>query len=149
MIEFRLLGSLEVVEDDRPLALGPPNQRTLLAALLVHRRESVSTDRLIDELWGERAPPTARKIVQGYVSNLRKLLGEGLLVSRGQGYVLQVDPAQTDVDRFESLATEGHRALAEGDPHTAAERFREALALWRGLAVEGFVFESFAQSEIA
>ncbi|HTX32329.1 MAG TPA: ABC transporter substrate-binding protein [Solirubrobacteraceae bacterium] len=149
MIEFRLLGSLEVVEDGRPLVLGPPNQRTLLAALLVHRRETVSTDRLIDELWGERAPPTARKIIQGYVSNLRKVLGEGLLVSRGQGYVLQVDPAQTDVDRFESLATEGHRALAEGDPHTAAERFREALALWRGPALEDFVYASFAQSEIA
>jgi hypothetical protein len=65
VIESRVLGSLEVVEDDRQVALGSPKQRALLAALLVHRRNAVSSDRLIDELWGERAPPTARKIVQG------------------------------------------------------------------------------------
>ena len=83
MIEFRVLGPLEVVEQDRPLALGSPQQRALLAVLLVHRGEPVSTDRLIDALWGERAPPSAIKIVQGYVSSLRKVLGEGLLVDCG------------------------------------------------------------------
>ncbi len=149
MIEFRILGSLQVVEDDQQLALGSPQQQALLAALLVHRRHPVSSDHLIDELWGERAPPTARKIVQGYVSSLRKVLGDGVLVSRGRGYLLQVDPGQTDVDRFESLVAEGHRALAERDPHTAAERLREALTLWRGPALADFAYESFAQSEIA
>jgi len=129
--------------------LGSPKQRALLAALLVHRRNPVSSDRLIDELWGERAPPTARKIVQGYVSNLRKVLDEGLLVSRGHGYLLQVDPGQTDVDRFESLVAAGHRALVAGDPQAAAERLREALSLWRGPALADFTYESFAQSEIA
>ena len=147
--EFRVLGSLEVVEDDQQVALGSPKQRALLAALLVHRRHPVSSDRLIDELWGERAPPTARKIIQGYVSGLRKVLGGGVLVSRGGGYLLQVDPARTDVDRFESLVAEGHRALADGDPDTAAERLREALSLWRGPALADFAYESFAQSEIA
>ncbi len=149
MIEFRVLGSLEVVDDDRQVALGSPQQRALLAALLVHRRRPVSSDRLIDELWGERAPPTARKIVQGYVSGLRRVLGDGVLVSRGRGYLLQVDPGQTDVDRFESLVAEGHRALAERDPYTAAERLREALSLWRGPALADFAYDSFAQSEIA
>ena len=106
MIEFRVLGSLEVVKDGHPVALGPPKQRELLAALLVFRRQPVSSDRLIDALWGERAPASAAKIVQGYVSNLRKALGAGLLVTRGHGYLLQVDPDQVDADRFESLASE-------------------------------------------
>ena len=105
MIEFRILGSLEVVDGDGLLALGSPQQRALLGVLLVHRGEPVSSDRLIDELWGERAPASAIKIVQGYVSNLRKVLGDGLLVTRGRGYSLQVDPGQLDVDRFVSLVT--------------------------------------------
>ena len=149
VIEFRVLGSLEVVEDDHAVALGSPKQRALLALLLVHRRRPVSSDRLIDELWGEGAPPTARKIVQGYVSGLRKVLGDAVLISRGHGYLLQLDPDQTDVDRFESLVAAGNRALAEGDPRTAAERLREALRLWRGPALADFAYESFAQSEIA
>jgi len=72
MVEFRILGPLEVVEDDRPLVLGGPKQRALLAVLLLHRGEVVSTDRLIDQLWGERPPASAAKSVQVYVSNLRK-----------------------------------------------------------------------------
>ena len=113
MIEFRVLGSLEVVEDDRPLALGSPQQRALLAVLLVHRGEPVSSDRLIDELWGEQAPASAIKIVQGYVSNLRKALGDGLLVTRGRGYLL-ADRAWPDstLDRFESLVAEGRARVA-------------------------------------
>ena len=101
---------MEVVEDDRPLALGTPQQRLLLAVLLVHRGEAVSSDRLVDELWGEHAPASATKIVQGYVSNLRKVLGDGLLVTRGRGYVLQPEPGQLDVDRFESLLADARTA---------------------------------------
>jgi YVTN family beta-propeller protein len=149
VIEFRVLGSLEVVEGDRPLALGSPRQRALLAVLLVHRGEAVSSDRLIDELWGEQAPATAIKIVQGYVSNLRKVLGDGLLVTQGRGYLLRAEPGQLDVERFESLVDEGRGALQEGDARTAAARLREALGLWRGPALADFAYESFAQSEIA
>ena len=149
VIEFRVLGSLEVVEDDHPLALGSPQQRLLLAVLLVHHGEPVSSDRLIDELWGEQAPASAIKIVQGYVSNLRKVLGNGLLVTRGHGYLLQTEPGQLDADRFESLLAAGRNASHEGDPRTAAERLREALALWRGPPLADFAYESFAQSEIA
>ena len=109
MIEFRVLGSFEVVGDDGPLALGGPKQRALLAVLLLHRGEAVSTDRLIDEVWGEQPPATANKLVQGYVSSLRKVLGDGLLVTDRRGYVLRVEPGQVDVDRFEALVAQGRR----------------------------------------
>jgi YVTN family beta-propeller protein len=149
VIEFRVLGSFEVVDGDRALALGSPGQRALLAVLLVHRGEPVSTDRLIDELWGGQAPASAIKIVQGYVSSLRKVLGAGLLATRGHGYVLETEPGQVDVDRFELLLAAGRRALEEGAPGSAAGRLREALGLWRGPPLADFGYESFAQAEIA
>ena len=149
VIEFRVLGSLEVVDQDRALPLGSPRQRALLAALLVHRGKAVSVDRLIDELWGEQSPASAIKIVQGYVSNLRKVLGDGVLVTRGRGYLLQVEPGQLDVDRFESLVAEGRRALHSDDARTAARRLREALDLCRGPPLADFAYESFAQPEVA
>jgi DNA-binding SARP family transcriptional activator len=139
VIEFRVLGLLEAVEGDRLLGLGRPQQRALLAVLLVHRGEVVSLDRLIDELWGERAPSSAAKIVQGYVSNLRKVLGGELLITRGHGYLLQTEAGQTDVDRFESLVAEGRKAFET----------REALGLCSGPPFADFAFESFARPEIA
>ena len=129
MVEFRVLGSLEVVDQDGPLALGGPKQRALFAVLLLHRGEPVSADRLIDEIWGERPPASAKKIVQGYVSNLRRVLGDGQLVTRGRGYLLQAEPGQTDVGRFESLLADGRRALAGGDRGRAAAELGEALRL--------------------
>ena len=149
MIEFRVLGSFEVVEGDRALALGSPRQRLLLAVLLVHRGLPISSDRLIDELWGDQPPASAIKIVQGYVSNLRKVLGAGLLITRGRGYVLQTEHGQLDVDGFESLVAEGRRASQNGDAPTAVARLRAALGLWRGPALADFAYESFAQAEIA
>ena len=149
VIEFRVLGSLEVVDGDRLLALGSPQQRALLAVLLVHRGEPMSSDRLIDELWGERAPASAIKIVQGYVSNLRKMLGGGRLVTRGRGYLLRIEPSQLDLDRFESLVAEGRRALRNRDARTAVARLRGALELWRGRPLADFAYEPFAQAEIA
>jgi YVTN family beta-propeller protein len=121
----------------------------LLAVLLLHRGEPVSSDRLIDEIWGERAPASATKLVQGYVSNLRKVLGDGRLVTRGRGYVLRVESGETDVDRFEALATEGRRALEDGDALAAGAVLREALAVWRGPALSDFAYQPFAQPEIA
>jgi DNA-binding SARP family transcriptional activator len=102
-MEFRVLGPFEVADRDRLLAVGSPQQRALLVVLLLHRGEPVSSDRLIDALWGERPPASAIKIVQGYVSNLRRVLGDGMLVTRGRGYVLETKPGQTDAERFESL----------------------------------------------
>jgi DNA-binding SARP family transcriptional activator len=149
VIEFRVLGSFEVVDGDRVLALGSPRQRALLALLVVHRGAPVSSERLIDELWGEQAPVSAIKIVHGYVSNLRKALGDGLLMTRGHGYLLQTGSAQFDVDRFELRAAEGRHALLDGDSRTAVARLRGALALWRGPPLAEFAYEAFAQAEIA
>jgi YVTN family beta-propeller protein len=148
VIEFRVLGSLEVVEGDRPLSLGAPRQRALLAVLLIHRGEPISSERLVDALWGEQAPASAIKIVQGYVSNLRKVLGDGLLVTTGRGYLLHAEPGQTDLGHFEALVAEGRAALQEGDPETAAARLGEGLALWRGPPLADFAYDSFAQPEI-
>ena len=149
VIEFRVLGSLEVVGQDGPLVLGGRKQRALLAVLVVHRGEPVSSARLIDDLWGEHAPPSAVKLVQGHVSSLRKVLGDGLLVTQQGGYLLRIPSGQLDVDRFGSLVAAGRQALAGGDPRTAAASLREALEVWRGPAFADFAYESFAQSEIA
>ena len=149
MVEFRLLGRFEVVEGDRPVALGGPKQRALLAVLLLRRGEAVSSDRLIDEIWGEQPPASANKIVQGYVSRLRKALGDGLLVTQGRGYLLRIEPGQTDADRFEALAGQGREALERGDALTAAAVLREAPGVWRGPALADFAYAPFAQAEIA
>ena len=116
VIEFRVLGPFEVVESDRPVAVGGPKQRALLAVLVFHRGEVVSSDRLIDELWGERPPATAAKTLQAYVSRLRKALGSDVLVTRDGGYALAASPGQLDADRFETMVADGRLALAGGDP---------------------------------
>ena len=131
------------------IALGGAQQRALLAVLLIHRGEVLSTDRLIDELWGERAPSSAIKIVQGYISQLRKALGDDVILTRGHGYLLAVQSEQVDVGRFETLVAGGQSALAGGDAAVAAERLGEALALWRGEPLADFAYEPFAQGEIA
>jgi len=131
------------------VVLGGPKVRALLAVLLLHRGEVVSTDRLIDALWGEHASATAAKTVQVYVSNLRKALGDGLIVTQTPGYLLQTTPGQVDLERFDELAAEGRGALESGDPHSAARTLRDALGLWRGPALADFSYEPFAHSEIA
>src|SRR5688572_32820112 len=114
-MEFRLLGPLEVVDEATLLPLGGTKQRALLALLLFHRNEPVSVDRIVDELWGERPPPTAAKNVQVYVSHLRKVLGESAVVTQSPGYALRVDDGALDVERAE-------RALAAAPGLAAAER---------------------------
>ncbi|HEX4672975.1 MAG TPA: BTAD domain-containing putative transcriptional regulator, partial [Solirubrobacteraceae bacterium] len=109
----------------------------------------VSSDRLIDELWGERPPATAAKTLQGYVSHLRKALGNGLLETRGGGYVLAAAPGQVDAERFEAMVADGRHALADGDAKRARELLGSALELWRGEALADLAYEPFAQSEIA
>ncbi len=129
------------------------NQRALLALLLLNARQEVSRDRLIDELWGEDAPPTAAKIVQNYVSHLRRELGEGepadgLLVTTGRGYVLELTDGELDVERFEALLAQGQDVLAKGDAAQASELLRSALALWRGPPLADFADHEFAQAAI-
>ena len=103
--EFRVLGSIEVVDQGGALALGPPQQRALLAVLLLNANEVVSADRLIDELWGEQGPESGRTALQVLVSKLRKALGEAgvLLVTRPPGYVIRLARDQLDLHRFERL----------------------------------------------
>ena len=148
-MDFRILGPLEVAQDGQSLRLGGAQQRALLAVLLIYRGEVLSTDRLIDELWADRPPPTAAKTVQGYVSQLRRVLGEEAIVTRGHGYRLAVVSDQVDVARFEALVSEGQTALADGDAVNAQQRLGEALALWRGEPLADFAYDSFAQAEIA
>jgi DNA-binding SARP family transcriptional activator len=144
-LDFRVLGPLEVRDGDRVLALGGRNQLALFAMLLLHANEVVSSDRLIDAVWGAAAPPTAGKTVQVYVSRLRKELGDDRLVTRAPGYVLRVDRAELDLARFEELCGEAQRS----DPDRAAATWRRALDLWRGPALADLTYESFAQPEIA
>lgn len=127
----------------------------MLALLLLHANEIVTTDRLIDELWGDSPPESAANIVQGYISHLRKTLEPGrrrgeheLLVSRPPGYALQVGKGQLDAERCSELIGEGTRLLDEGDPNAAAERLRAALALWRGPPLADLAYEPFARVEI-
>ena len=148
-MDYRILGPLEVSKDDRALALRGARQRELLAVLLLHANEIVSSDRLIDDLWEGDPPPTAGKMIQNAVSQLRKLLEGEQLVTRSPGYLLQVAPGELDTDRFDRLVADGRRELAAGDFAAAAERLREALQLWRGPALADFDDATFARSEAA
>jgi DNA-binding SARP family transcriptional activator/DNA-binding beta-propeller fold protein YncE len=148
-VDFRILGPLEVDRAGRALALGGAQQRALLALLILHRNRVLRTDQIIDELWGEQPPPTAVKTLQGYVSTLRKSLGDDVILTRGRGYLLSLQPEQVDVDRFETLVASGRQALADGDPTVAGDQLSKALALWRGDALSDFAHEPFAQSENA
>jgi peptide/nickel transport system substrate-binding protein len=149
---YRLLGPLVVSDGGRPVPLGEGRQRALLVLLLLHRNEPVSSDRLIDALWGEAPPPTAAKVLQNYVGRLRRALDdrEGKrLQTRARTYVLQVHDGELDVERFERLVDEGGDALAKERPADAAARLREGLALWHGPALADVAYEAFAQPEIA
>jgi DNA-binding SARP family transcriptional activator len=144
-VDYRILGPLEVVEANGPLPLGGPKQRALLALLLLHANEVVSADTLIDRLWEGEAPPTATKVVQVQVWRLRKALGRDALVTRPPGYLLRVGPDELDLARFERLVDEARGA----EPRAAAERLREALALWRGTPLADLAFESSLSAEVA
>ena len=149
-MDFRLLGPLEVVGDgDVALSIGTGRQRALLALLLLRANELVATDRLVEELWGESPPATAQRMLHNQVSALRRVLGQnGRLETHGSAYRLTVHPGERDVDRFEELFSSG-QARIDADPDGAAEKFREALELWRGPALSDLSYERFAQTEIA
>src|SRR5947207_10766384 len=130
--QFGLLGPLSVSSDGEPIALGGQKRRALLAVLLLEANQVVSRDRLIDALWGEEPPDTARNTIQVYVSQLRKLLPEGVLETAPPGYRLVVDTDTVDLFEFVRLSEDGRSALASGNAGGAAESLRAALALWRG-----------------
>ena len=150
-VEFRILGSLEVWHDGRQVTVAGSRQRALLASLLLHAGEVVSSDRLIDEVWEEEPPEAGATALRVRISQLRRALGPAgeLLVTRPPGYAVYLAPEQLDLQRFERLAEAGERALAGDDPETAAETLREALALWRGSPLADFAYAPFAQAAIA
>jgi DNA-binding SARP family transcriptional activator len=145
-IEFRVLGPLEVLVEGHALELKRRKQRSLLALLLLHAGEVVSTDRLIEELWAGKPPKAAVGSLQNLVSALRKQLGAETVQTQAPGYRLAVDTDRVDVHRFERLVA------AAGETEDARRRsdlLREALALWRGPALADLGFEAFAQIPIA
>jgi DNA-binding SARP family transcriptional activator len=155
-MDYRILGPLEVRAAGREVQLRGARQRELLAVLLLHANEIVSSDRLIDDLWEGDPPPTAAKMIQNGVSQLRKLLkpegsagGEQLLVTRSPGYLLRVGPGELDSDRFEALAAEGRHELAAGAFAAAVERLQDALGLWRGPVLADLADATFARAEAA
>jgi predicted ATPase/DNA-binding SARP family transcriptional activator len=149
-LEFRILGPLEVCgEDGRPLTLGGPKQRALLALLLLNRNQLVAADRLLEEIWTDSDPEAGARSLHVYVSHLRKLLGGADVLQTGPGgYSLALEGEQLDAARFERLLREAKQALSGGAPERAAEEAREALELWRGPPLADVAYEQFAQAEI-
>jgi predicted ATPase/DNA-binding SARP family transcriptional activator len=143
-MEFRILGPFEAVADGRVVALNAAKQRALLAILLLHANELVSSDRLIDDLWDGRPPATAAKILQKYVSQLRRSLGRVVIRTASSAYELATDAGSFDLLRFEQLVGNARAA----DPAEANGMLREALSLWRGQPLAEFAYAPWAQSEI-
>jgi DNA-binding SARP family transcriptional activator len=148
-LEVCLLGPLEIRRRGDALPLGGKRQRALLALLCLNRGIVVSVDRIVDELWTESPPPTARHMVEVYVSKLRKIVGSDLVRTRAPGYLLDLNPPSLDITCFERLLAHGSEALRRGEPDLALARLDEALSLWRGQALADFSYEPFAQAEIA
>jgi DNA-binding SARP family transcriptional activator len=146
-VEFQILGQLAATVDGRPLALGGSSSRALLALLLLHANEVVSSDRLLDELWPEEPPSSGVAALQVRVSQLRKalVLAAERLETRPPGYVLRLGQNELDLERFSRLVAEADGA----EPAVAAEQLREALALWRGPPLAEFAYEAFAGPAIA
>ena len=155
-MEYRVLGTLEVLRDGHVVDLGAFRQRALLALLLTEPNSVFSSDQIIDRLWGADGGMDRQNALWVYVSGLRKALepdrerrSEGsILLTRAPGYLVKAAPEEIDSVRFEQLVAEG-RALVDVDPAAASLVLAEALALWRGRAFEDFTYESFIQTEIA
>ncbi|MGW1978059.1 BTAD domain-containing putative transcriptional regulator [Streptomyces sp. NPDC001889] len=147
-VRLRLLGPLEVTRGSDVLPLGGPRRRAALGCLLLHSNQVVPASRLITALWGDSAPPSARKSVQNAVWRLRTALAEGpegpegpgpRLLTRAPGYMLRAEPYEVDLLRFQELAARGRARSADGLLSAASGLWREALALWRGPALSDLV----------
>ncbi|HJU81427.1 MAG TPA: BMP family ABC transporter substrate-binding protein [Acidimicrobiia bacterium] len=138
-MKFRILGTVEAEVDGTLVDLGPPKQRALLALLLLNANQIVSSDRLIDLIWGEAAPRTAAHSLQIYVSELRKRLGSSgdRIETRSPGYVLKVHPGELDSLRFQQMVESGD-----------VEQLRNAMELWVGEPISDFAYEEWAQPHI-
>ncbi|MCX4471675.1 tetratricopeptide repeat protein [Micromonospora sp. NBC_01655] len=130
-LAFGLLGPVQVWSDDRPVPAGPPRQRAVLAALLLHANRVTPVEDIVALLWGDEPPRTARKNVQLHVWRLRQLVGDRL-ASDPPGYRITVSPTELDVSRFDALLESGRAAVRAGLTERAATLYRSALDLWRG-----------------
>jgi DNA-binding SARP family transcriptional activator len=145
VLQFRILGPLEVAGDGGPLRLGGPRQRATLAILLLNANRVVPVERLADDLYAGAPPVTAVTQVQRQISELRKALGsEAFIETRAPGYVLRVAPEQLDLMRFEQRAAAAGDALGRDEPEAALRLLRDALALWRGPPLADVADEPFA-----
>jgi predicted ATPase/DNA-binding SARP family transcriptional activator len=139
VMEFRILGPLEVLHDNRPVPLRGTRERAVLAVLLVAANRVVSVDRLVEELWGGTPPDGAVRAVRVFVSRIRKALhrpdAQDVVITAAPGYLAQVAPLAIDASRFEALVAQGRERADRGDHHRAAELFGQALAHWRGPAL--------------
>ena len=143
-MEFRVLGPFEVLDEGVVVPVSAAKHRALLAMLLLKSGTTVSGRRLIEDLW-EQPPVSARKVLQTYVSKLRQVLPDGMLLTRPAGYTLLVGPDDLDAATFHRLLIQAEGAREEDE----AQLLRQALSLWRGGALEDFADEPFAQPEIA
>jgi predicted ATPase/DNA-binding SARP family transcriptional activator len=147
-VDVRLLGPLQVFDDaGEAVTVSGAKPRALLAELALRPGRVVSADRLVEDLWGDEAPATAANSLQQLVSKLRRVLPEGMVVTRPPGYVLDVAPDCVDIVRFSRLSAKGREALAAGEAEPAARTLEEALALWRGDALAEFAYDEFARAE--
>lgn len=145
--EYRILGPLEIIRDGRTCTPQATKQRALLALLIYHANEHLTTHRLIDELWDSRPPASAHATLQMYVSAVRRTLFPAhsgadrdprrhpILRTECSGYVMRIEPEDLDLTRFRALAERGRSAVRDGRCAEAGEHFRQALALWRGTAL--------------
>ena len=145
--EFRVLGPLEALVDGEPKKLGGVLPRAVLAVLLLHPGQVVPASKLIDEVWSEDPPETAQNVLQGYVSQLRKVLGRDAIETREPGYVLRMDHDASDLHRFEQLASDGAELVERGRAEDGATLLRESLALWRGPALADVADEGVLAAE--
>jgi DNA-binding SARP family transcriptional activator len=146
-VEFQLLGPVKARAAGSPVEIGGPRQRAVLALLLLHANRVLPSELLIDDVWGERPPPSAASTLSSYVSRLRRALGADALLSAPAGYELRVAPERIDVLRFRALAEEGRAHLARGEPRRAAAALQDALSLWRGEPFGDLGYEEWASRE--
>jgi WD40 repeat protein/DNA-binding SARP family transcriptional activator len=136
-----------VIDGSEACSLGGPKQRTVLVHLLLRANRAVTQEQLIDEVWGDDPPPTARGSLQSYVSRLRSALGSERLEGHAGRYVLHAAPNELDTARFEALVAEARRRAAS-DPAAAAATYRTALGVWRGAALEDLADEPSLRPEV-
>jgi DNA-binding SARP family transcriptional activator/tetratricopeptide (TPR) repeat protein len=154
MVRYAILGPVELRDGEHAVAIGGPRQVALLALLLLNANRAVSSDRLIEALWGDRGPAGAVKRLQVAIARLRRALdpeglqAEPVLRTTAGGYLLALAPGELDADVFQARVEEGRRALESGDAQRARELLRDALDLWRGPPLAEVAYEEFAQAEI-